>query len=403
VSALADRPGVLAAPGYVRLWVAGGISGAMMWLEMLAAALFTLAATGSPLAVAVVSAARAAPLLLVGAVVGVAADAWDRRRIVLGGLLLTAASSASVALLAALGVLRPWHLAVAALLSGVVYATELPARRRLVVDLAGPDRVGRAVAIDSLTSFATRALGPVLGGVGVGLAGIGGAYGVSAACSLGAAALVLGVAHRQAPRALPWRRVGLELREGLAFARRARAVAMLLAVTTAMNLLGYPYTALVAPIGRGAGLSDGAIGLLAAAEPAGALCGGLLLVRLVLPGRPLAWLAGGAASLFGALAATWLAPPLWPMCGVLALGGLGVAAYTNMQTTIVMRVTPPHLRSRVFGLVSVCVGSWPIGQLLAGAVAEAVSPRAAMALLGAAGVMLLAVCAAAGRRTVSDG
>ena len=222
VSRVASRAGVLTAPGFLRLWVAGAIASAMMWLEVLAAALFTLAATGSPLDVALVSAARAGPLLLVGAFVGVAADAWDRKRIVLGGLLLTACSSATVALLAASGVLRPWHLGLAALVSGMVYATELPARRRLIVDVAGGDRVGRAVAVDSLTSFATRVLGPLLGGAGVGLVGVGGAYGVSAACSLVAAAIVAGVAHRQEVRALSVAGALRDLRQGLGFARGAR-------------------------------------------------------------------------------------------------------------------------------------------------------------------------------------
>ena len=389
---------VFAAPGFVRLWLAGGISSAMLWLEVLAAALFTLTATGSPLAVAVVSAARAAPLLFVGAFVGVLADALDRRMIVVGGLLLTAAGSAAIAVLAWLGVLLPWHLGMAALVSGLVYATELPARRRLVAEVAGPALVGRAVAIDSLTSFATRVAGPLLGGVAVGEIGIGGAYGVSAACSVSAAAIAFGVAHRQERRAMSWSSARRDLLEGLAFARRSRTVATLLGITTAMNLFGYSYTALVAPVGRGAGLGDVAIGVLAAAEPAGALCGGLLMVGLGMPASPLAWLGAGAGALFCALVAGVVAAPLWPLCGALALGGLGVAAYTNMQTTIVMHSVPVAIRSRVFGLVSMCVGCWPVGQLLAGAVAEALSAQQAMGVLGVCGLALVTVVGLAVRR-----
>jgi hypothetical protein len=46
------------APGFKELWIAGGIANAMLWLEVLAAGLFTFQATGSGLAVAIVSAAR---------------------------------------------------------------------------------------------------------------------------------------------------------------------------------------------------------------------------------------------------------------------------------------------------------------------------------------------------------
>ena len=382
--------GVFAAPGFARLWLAGGIASAMLWLEVLAAALFTLEATGSPFAVAVVSAARAAPLLVVGAFVGVLADAMDRRVLVLGGMLLAAASSAAIAGLAWSGLLQPWHLAASALVGGLVYATELPARRRLVAEIAGPDRVARAIAVDNLTSFATRVMGPLLGGVGVGAIGIGGAYAVSAGCSLVAAGLVAGVSHRQSRLGLSWRRVRHDLREGLAFARASPTVRMLLAVTVAMNLFGYSYTTLVAPVGRGAGLDDAAIGVLAAAEPAGALAGGLLMVRWALPGPPLRWLAVGAGGLFAALAAGWLATPLVGLSLVLALGGLGVAAYSNMQTLIAVESAPPEIRSRVFGLVSMCVGCWPIGQLLVGGLAEAVTARTAMAAQGVLGLLAVA-------------
>ena len=385
---------ILRIPGFARAWVAGGIANAMLWLELLAAALFTLSATGSPLAVAVVSAARAAPLLLVGAVVGVLADAADRRRIVLLGLLLTAASSATVAILAASGVLLPWHLAVSALVSGLVYATEMPARRRLVADLAGA-QAGRAIAMDSLTNFATRCAGPLVGGIAVGGIGVAGTYAASAACSLVGAALVGGLAHRQAGTgSLTLPRAREDLVEGLAYARRSATVATLLAVTVAMNLFGYSYTGLIAPVGHGLGLADPQIGVLAAAEPGGALLAGLLMVRLSLPGPALGWLGGGSAMLLAALACVPLVPPLWPACLVLALGGFGVAAYTNVQTTVAVQSAPPALQSRVLGLVSMCVGCWPLGQVLAGGLATWLGPLGALAALALGGLVSLGGIAA---------
>ncbi len=194
---------MLSNPAFVRLWIAGGIGNAMLWLEVLAAGLFTAQVTGSGLAVAIVSAARSLPLLG-GAMVGVLSEAFDRKRIVVGGLLLAAASSASVASLGALGVARPWHLAVAALVSGCVYATEMPARRRLVAESAGPARVARAVALDSLTNFATRCAGPLLGGAAYGVVGLPGTFAASAALSLFGAALVAASTTRRSRAACRW-------------------------------------------------------------------------------------------------------------------------------------------------------------------------------------------------------
>ena len=87
---------LFAASGFKELWTAGGIASAMLWLEVLGAGLFTFHATGSGLAVAIVSAARSFPLLLTGAFVGVLSEAVNRKCIVVGGRVLKAISSALV-------------------------------------------------------------------------------------------------------------------------------------------------------------------------------------------------------------------------------------------------------------------------------------------------------------------
>ena len=390
LSDAATPPGLLTAPGFARLWGAGAISNTMLWLELLAAGLFTLQATGSGLAVALVSAARGLPLLASGALVGVLAEALDRKRIVLGGLLLTGASSGAVSLLGFFGVARPWHLAVGALVSGLVYATEYPARRRMIAECAGPLRMGRAVALDSLTGFCARAAGPLLGGAAFGALGLGGTFGASALLSLLGAAAIAGLPHVQQRRPVSFRHVRGDLLEGLAFARRSRKMLLLLGVTVVMNLFGYAYTTLMAPIGREAyALSPAGVGVLAAAEPAGAFCSGVLMTAVAIPGRPPVWLAGGASGLLLALAAAPFLPPFWPVCAVLLLGGLGSGIYTNAQTILAM-TAPAALRSRVMGLLTVCIGSWPVGQIFVGLLTTKMPPLAAMSALGASGLLALA-------------
>ena len=107
---------LFAASGFKELWIAGGVANAMLWLEVLAAGLFTFQATGSGLAVAIVSAARSFPLLLTGAFIEVLSEAVNRKRILVGGLVPTATSSVSVGALGLCGVLHPWHGGVAALI-----------------------------------------------------------------------------------------------------------------------------------------------------------------------------------------------------------------------------------------------------------------------------------------------
>ena len=393
--AIARPAGLLAAPGFVRLWVAGGIGSAMLWLEVLAAALFTLAVTGSPLAVTVVSAARAAPLLVVGVVLGAMSDAMDRRRIVIAGYLLAAATAASIAVLAGFGLVRPWHLGVGALIGGVVYATELPARRRLIAECAGPASMHRATATDILTGSATRVAGPLLGGWAYAQVGLPGAFALSAGLNLLAAVLVGGVVNRQERRPAARVAIGRDIEAVWAFARRQRVVLLLLGMTVTMNLCAYSYSALIAPIGQLVfGQGPGMIGVLAAAEPAGALACGVALAIWPLPRSSIRWLAAGSAMLMTALAAvSWLGQfggTFWPVCAVLGVGGAGVAVYSVMQTTIVLDTVPLPLRSRVMGLVSMAIGSWPVGILLGGVLTAEVGLLGAVRALALLGLVLMA-------------
>ena len=158
----AAGPAVVA--GVPRLWSIGGCVNTMRWFEVLSAALFTLDVTGSGFAVALVSAARTMPMFLLGAFSGVVTEAVNRKQVLLFGQILTCLASASVALLAWAGVARPWHVAVAALVAGIVWSTEMATRRRMVGECVESRLVSRALALDTMSNSFTRLLGPVFAG-----------------------------------------------------------------------------------------------------------------------------------------------------------------------------------------------------------------------------------------------
>jgi MFS family permease len=390
---------VFFAPGFKGLWFAGALANTTLWLEMLAAGLFTLHVTKSGLAVALVSAARSLPLLLTGAFIGVLSDAMNRKRIVVAGLLVTSTSSAVVCALSLCGVVSPWHLGAAALVSGMVYATEMPARRRMIAECAGDDAASRAVAVDSMTNYATRCIGPIVGGVAYDQLGLSGAFAISAACSVVAFLGTFRVPYSQA-RGAPLRlqQSLSDLRDAIAYARSSETLLILLSVTLLTNLFGYSYGAILAPLGvQVLTVSSFMVGVLAAAEPAGSLLCGLLLAAKPPGGLPVLWLAGGATGLFISLIAVSMVDrvhsPLLPMLGILFVGGLSSAAYNIYQTTIVIAATPERLRSRVMGLVTVCIGTWPLGTVVAGLLSRTLGPLTAIGALGTCGLVGMAMTA----------
>ena len=77
---------------------------------------------------------------------------------------------------------------------------------------------------------------------------------------------------------------------------------------------------------------------------------------------------------------------------LLLIGGLGTAAFSNVQTTLILTEAPPATRSRVMGIVTMCIGTGPVGVVMIGILSGQVGPPAAiliMASLGLCGLSLV--------------
>jgi len=147
----------------------------------------------------------------------------------------------------------------------------------------------------------------------------------------------------------------------------------------------------VAPIGRMVfQVSPALVGVLAASEAVGAFLGGALLTSRepAISGRVL--MVGGSLLYLGCVMAMPLVPAFWLACVLLAVGGFGSAAFANMQTSLVVLHAPMHIRSRLMGLLTVCIGMGPLGILLVGLVADFAGPMLAIDMVAAAG--FVSVC-----------
>jgi MFS family permease len=383
----------LATPNYLRLWFAGGVGNAMRWLELLVAGIFTYEATQSAVMVALVMVARSLPMLFIGTIAGVVGEALNRKRLLVTQLFVMAVTSAALCALAFLAEIRVWHIALGGIVAGIVWAMELAVRRRMIGEVVAPDQVGPAVAFDSLTNSFARVLGPLAGGAAYQALGLGGAYFLSAALYLAACVAVSGLEFRQETRRLRFGRIAIDIAEAAAVARGNPAILAVVLVSIIMNMFAFSYSALIAPIGLDVyRVSPILVGALAAAEPIGAIAVGIPLAagwRRLSGHRAL--LRGSLLFLLG-LAAMALSPWYSLAFALLLIGGLGTAAFSNMQTTLILTEAPPAARSRVMGIVTVCIGTGPIGVMMIGILSGQVGPRVAiliMAGLGLCGLSLV--------------
>jgi hypothetical protein len=71
---------------------------------------------------------------------------------------------------------------------------------------------------------------------------------------------------------------------------------------------------------------------------------------------------------------------------LLVIGGLGTAAFATMQTSLVLTEAPPAATSRVLGIVTMCIGTGPIGVLTIGLLADEIGAAPAILVMAGIGI-----------------
>lgn len=378
-------------PDFRRLWTVGLITYLVRWLEVLVVGVFTYERTGSAFAVAGMLMLRLLPLGLLGVAFGALAARIPGRSGVLG--MLGVQSLATLALLAAALTdrLEVWQVAVASVLGGMVWAADNPIRRAMVGELAGTARMARAMALDVGASNACKLAGPAAGGL---LLANGGMVGVLVpVLVLYAVAIVAVLRIRPRPRAAGGPPLGVfaTIVDGLAMVRERPGLAGALWVTVLFNLFGWPVLSMVPVIGRDRlGLGPDGVGLLASADGLGTLLGAIALATLPRPPAQGRAYVIGLVTFFLMVAAFAACTDVRWAAAALFVSGLGQAAFAVMQATLVFGAAPPERRTQAMGLLTMAIGTAPLGFLALGAAAEALGAPMAAAVSCAAGLLALA-------------
>jgi len=374
-----------------RLWTAGLIGYLVRWLEVLVFGVYTYQLTGSAFAVASMVMLRLLPLALLGVPFGALAAWLPRRTGLVVSLSALCASSSGLAIVAWLDRLEVWHLAAAAVVNGVTWAADNPFRRGLIGDIAGTARMGAAMALDVGASNASRLAGPLVGGLLLARHGMGAVMLLVAVLQALALVAVLRTGDRPMPHAAPRGGLLATLSAGFVAARASARLAGALWITVLYNLFGWPALSMVPVIGKDRlGLGPDGVGLLASVDGVGTLLGALTLAAVSRPALYGRLYIGGVVLFMIALPLFALATDAIAAGAALLVAGLGQSAFGVMQATLVFVASPPARRAQAMGLLTMCIGTGPIGFLMLGWLAERVGAPAAVAISAAAGLAVLA-------------
>src|SRR5579863_7837505 len=351
------------------------------WMDTIAEAWLVYRLTGSSLLLGTVAFAGQIPVFLLAPIGGMAADRWDRRRIVI----TTQASSMILAfVLAALTLSRRvtvWEVIALAAMMGIVNAFDIPARQAFLADMVGREDLMNAIALNSSMFNGARIIGPSIAGILVASFGEGWCFFANAVSYIAVIAGLLLMRIHRAPIE--------HIAEGFRFVSNTAPIRLLLLLLGLVSLVAMPYSVLM-PVIAAQVLHGNArtLGVLMGATGIGALLGALMLASrsgITGLGR---WVAISCAS-FGA-SLILFSMSRWYFLSALLLVPVGFFMMVQMASsnTLIQVMVPDRLRGRTMAVYSMMfMGMAPLGALLAGLFAEHVGAPWTLAIGGAGAIV----------------
>jgi MFS family permease len=385
-----------------RLWYAGMTVFMVRWMETLVMAIFVYQRTGSAFLVAMTQMLRLLPMGMFGAFLGVAADRMERRTGLAIVTVMMAASSGALAVLAWSGDLAVWHIMIACFVNGIGWAADNPVRRVAMGEVVGAEHMGRAMSLDVAANNGSRMIGPTVGGLMLAYVGISGVFTASVALYATSLIATLLLRYRNL-HAVPGQiSVLARIAEGLVVARRDPRLVGTLTITIIYNVFAWPFTSLIPVIAQAnLHLDDANTGLLQSMDGVGAFLGAVVIVVVVRRSRyKLAYVGGILSYLVAIMVFAMLNHPL-PAGAALLAEGFGSSGFSIMQATLVYMYAPAEMRSRMLGVLSVCIGLGPIGFINIGLLADWLGAPMATVVTGIEGLIAMALTFPLWRRIVT--
>ncbi len=338
------------------------------------------------LALGVLGLVRVGPIVAFSLLSGVAADVFDRRRLMLVTQTIMALFAALLAFLTWRGLTSVWPIYAIAAASSAAGAFDLPARQSLVPNLVRREHLANALSLNTIMFQTAAVVGPALGGIVIGQLGVTWAYalnGISFIVVIAALLMMRDVPGHERDDPRDSVRTDFSMRaaiEGLRFVFQSP----LIRSTMLLDFFATFFSSATAllPIYAQDILAVGArgYGWLYAAPAAGAIVTSAVMVKavdwidrrgVVLVGAVMAY---GAATIgFGLSRAFWLS------FGCLAATGAADTVSMIFRNLIRQLETPDRLRGRMTGVNMVFFQGGPqLGELEAGLVANWRGPIASV-------------------------
>jgi len=367
------------------LWFGAITSTIGTFMQTLAQAWLVYTLTGSAFLLGVDGFLATGPMLIFSLFGGVIADRMARKKIMMGSQIAQGTFALILAALILTHRVQIWHVFLLSFLTGSAQSFSGPAYISLLPLLVKREDVPNAVAMNSMQFNLARVIGPAIGGAVFAAFGAAWCFLING-LSFGAVIVALMLIRmppiqdqREGPRS-----VFGDMREGFVFVRQRRTLLLLTFLSFAGTFLGMPlFTMLPVVAKRIFDLGPRGLSLLQADYGVGSVVGALLVASSSYAAKKgrLALMLQLAFAL--TLVAFGLSRSLGASLVIAFIAGTCIVGVISLYSSLVQLTTSDAMRGRVMSIFMLAFrGGMPLGNLLAGYVAQRWSITAALAVNG---------------------
>jgi MFS family permease len=365
----------LSVPDFRTLWFGMLFNVAAMQVNIVARSWLAYDLSGSALVLGIVALARGLPQILFSPIGGVAADRFDKRKVLVISQLILCVLSLVNAVLVQTGVIQIWHLIVIGLLQGITFPFTMPTRQALIPQLVSGDNLPNALAMDSAGRNLNRVVAPSIAGVLIAWDPTVAFYTVAFFYFISAMTLLR--LPSTASTVDPSRNAMQQMLFGFRYMIGRQRLLILIGMAFIAVMLGMPFQQML-PVFQAAVLNVGPekLGFMFAAVGIGALVGSLAIAyRSDDPRRQQYQLIAGVC--FGALLIPFaLSRHLGLSLAMLVLIGLSSEIFMTINRMLVLLNTDSRLYGRVMGTYAMTFSLMPVATLPMGALVDKIgAPR----------------------------
>ena len=366
------------------VWLGAFLSTTGTWMATVAQGWVVLSLTNSAFLLGVDGFLATGPMLIFSLFGGVVADRVERKKIMLFSQYLQMTFAFILAVLIFSGNLKVWHIFLLSFLTGSAQSFSGPAYISLLPLLVKREDVPNAIAMNSMQFNLARVIGPILAGIALAAWGAAICFAVNGLSFL---AVIVALLLIRSPRVRPAAEQGGmvdEMKEGFRFVAHRPKLMTLTFLAFAGTFLGMPIVTFLPVVAKSIfGLQAKGYAWMMTTYGLGSVTGALVVAATAHAAKK------GRVALklqlaFAALLVAFAFSRSLPLSLVIAFcAGICIVGVISLYSSLVQLTTSDDMRGRVMSIFMLAFrGGMPLGNLIAGFVAQRWSISIALAVNG---------------------